>query len=71
MRLIDAVGLPLRGPVLDPQDNAGRYLELMRLDKKSQDGAITYVLIDAPGRAVMREAPQALVRSVIDSCCAA
>ena len=71
VRLIEAVGLPLRGPVLDPQDNAGRYLELMRLDKKSQDGAITYVLIDAPGRAVMREAPQALVRSVIDSCCAA
>jgi 3-dehydroquinate synthase len=71
VRLIGAVGLPLRGPVLDPQDNAGRYLELMRLDKKSQDGAITYVLIDAPGRAVMREAPEALVRSVIDSCCAA
>ncbi len=71
VRLIAAAGLPVRGPVLDISDNAGRYLELMRLDKKSQAGAITFVLIDGPGRAVMREAPEALVRGVIDACCAA
>ena len=69
--LIAAAGLPVRGPLLDAGDNAGRYLELMRLDKKAQAGAITYVLIDGPGRAVMREAPEVLVRSVIDACCAA
>ena len=69
--LVAAAGLPVRGPVLDTHDNAGRYLALMRLDKKAQAGAITFVLIDGPGRAVMREAPEALVRSVIDSCCAA
>ena len=61
----------VKGPVLDAHDNAGRYLALMRLDKKAQAGAITFVLIDGPGRAVMREAPEELVRSVIDSCCAA
>ena len=71
VRLIAAAGLPVRGPLLDAGDNAWRYLELMRLDKKAQAGAITFVLIDRPGRAVMREAPEALVRSVIDACCAA
>ncbi len=71
VRLIAAAGLPVRGPLLDAGDNAGRYLELMRLDKKAQAGAITFVLIDGPGRAVMREAPEVLVRSVIDACCAA
>ena len=69
--LVAAAGLPVKGPVLDPIDNAGRYLALMRLDKKAQAGAITFVLIDGPGRAVMREAPEAVVRDVIDFCCAA
>ena len=70
-RLIERAGLPVRGAILDAQDNAGRYLELMRLDKKSQAGAIRFVLIDGPGKAVVREAPDALVREVIDACCAA
>ncbi len=70
-RLIAAAGLPVRGPVLDAQDNAGRYLALMRVDKKAQAGAIRFVLIDGPGRACMRGAEDALVRAVIDRCCAA
>jgi len=69
-RLIDAAGLPTVGPVLDAQDNAGRYLELMQLDKKAEGGAIRFVLIDGPGRACVRGAPEALVRQVIDACCA-
>ena len=69
--LIERAGLPVRGAILDAQDNAGRYLELMRHDKKSQAGAIRFVLIDGPGKAVVREAPDALVREVIDACCAA
>ncbi len=69
--LIEKAGLPVRGAILDAQDNAGRYLALMRLDKKSQAGAIRFVLIDGPGNAVVREAPDALVREVIDTCCAA
>ena len=62
-------GLPVVGPVLDAQDNAGRYLELMRLDKKSDAGEIKFVLIDGPSKATVRGAPDALVRSVIDACC--
>ena len=69
-RLVDAAGLPTVGPVLDAQDNAGRYLELMQVDKKAEGGAIRFVLIDGPGRACLRGAPEALVRQVIDACCA-
>lgn len=67
--LIARAGLPTKGPVLDAADNAGRYLELMRIDKKSEGGEIRFVLIDRPGKAVVRTAPDALVREVIDSCC--
>ena len=69
-RLIERAGLPVQGAVIDAKDNAGRYLELMRVDKKSEAGEIRFVLIDGPGKAVMRSAPDALVREVIDSCCA-
>ena len=69
-RLIGRAGLPVRGAVLDAADNAGRYLTLMRVDKKAEAGEIRFVLIDGPGRAVVRPAPDALVRQVIDRCCA-
>ncbi len=70
-RLIERAGLPTRGPVLDAQDNAGAYLAHMRVDKKAEAGDIRFVLIDGPGQAVVRSAPDALVRAVIDTCCAA
>lgn len=69
-RLIERAGLPTRGAVLDPQDNAGAYLEHMRVDKKAEAGEIRFVLIDGPGKAIMRSVPDALVREVIDFCCA-
>ena len=69
-RLVQRAGLPVKGPVLCAADNAGRYLELMRLDKKSEAGEIRFVVIDGPGRAAVRAAPDALVRGVIDFCCA-
>lgn len=65
-RLIARAGLPTRGPDL----GAERYLELMRVDKKSEGGEIRFVLIDKPGSAVMRAAPDALVREVLAECCA-
>jgi len=68
--LIRRAGLPVRGAVIDAQDNAGRYLELMRVDKKAEAGEIRFVVIDGPGRAAVRAAPDALVRDVIDRCCA-
>ena len=60
-RLIERAKLPIRGPAL----GADRYLELMRVDKKSEGGEIRFVVIDAPGRASMRGAPDAVVREVI------
>jgi len=68
--LIVRAGLPVRGAVLDASDNAGRYLQLMRVDKKAEGGEIRFVVIDGPGRAAVRAAPDAMVRSVIDDCCA-
>ena len=67
--LIQRAGLPIRGPILDAKDNAGRYLDLMRIDKKSESGEIRFVLIDGPGKAIVRPAPDDLVREVIDACC--
>lgn len=67
--LIQRAGLPIKGPILDTKDNSGRYLDLMRIDKKSEAGEIRFVLIDGPGTAVVRSAPDALVREVIDACC--
>ena len=69
--LVARAGLPVVGPVLDAADNAGRYLALMQVDKKAEGGEIRFVLIDGPGRAVVRSAPEALVREVIDACCVA
>jgi 3-dehydroquinate synthase len=63
-RLIARAGLPVRAPDL----GAERWLQLMRVDKKAQDGEIRFVLIDAPGRAVLRAAPDARVREVLAAC---
>ena len=60
-QLNGAAGLPLKGPRL----GAARYMELMRVDKKAEGGEIRFVLIGAPGRAVTRAAPDALVREVL------
>ena len=62
-RLVERAGLPVRAPAL----GAERYLELMRLDKKAEDGAIRFVVLEAPGRAGLREAPDATVRAVLEA----
>ena len=67
--LIAKSGLPTVGPILDQQDNAGRYLQLMRLDKKSIAGEMRFVVITEPGQASMQGASDVLVREVIDACC--
>lgn len=59
--LVQAAGLPVRGPAL----GADRYLELMRVDKKAEAGEIKFVLVDAIGHAVLRGAPDALVGEVV------
>ena len=67
--LVARAGLPIKGAVLDAQDNASAYLTHMRVDKKAEAGEIRFVLIDGPGKACMRTAPDTLVREVIDACC--
>jgi 3-dehydroquinate synthase len=62
--LIDCAGLPTEGPAL----GAERYLELMRVDKKAEAGEIRFVVIERPGQAGVRGAPDALVREVIAQC---
>jgi len=59
--LIARAGLPTVGPALD----AGRYLELMRVDKKAEAGQIRFVVIERPGQAAVRAAPDELVRAVL------
>jgi len=68
--LLKKARLPVIAPRLSNEDNAGRYLELMRVDKKAEGGEIRFVLIDGPSKAVVRGAPDAVVRKVIDACCA-
>jgi 3-dehydroquinate synthase len=64
--LIERAGLPVQAPAMPGE----RWLSLMRLDKKSEAGEIRFVLIDPPGRAVMRPAPDALVLQVVQRCSA-
>jgi 3-dehydroquinate synthase len=64
--LIARAGLPTVGPKL----GAAEYLHHMRVDKKAEAGEIKFVLIDKPGSAIVRGAPDALVTEVIDACCA-
>ncbi|MGJ7521844.1 3-dehydroquinate synthase [Variovorax sp. LT1P1] len=65
--LIEKAGLP----IVAPRFGAERYIELMRIDKKSEGGEIRFVVIDKPGSAVMRPAPDAMVREVLAACGAA
>jgi 3-dehydroquinate synthase len=67
--LIQKAGLPVVAPVLDPLDNVGRYMELMRVDKKAEAGAIRFVVIDAPGQARLQAVPDELVAEVIGRSC--
>ena len=64
-RLVQVAGLPVAGPRL----GADAYLHHMRVDKKAEAGEIRFVVIDAPGQASLRAAPDTLVRDVIDACC--
>ena len=61
--LIERAGLPVQPPKLGVQ----RYLELMRVDKKAESGAIRFVLIEALGRAGLHAVPDALIAEVLQA----
>ncbi len=52
-------------PVVPPAMTWTQWSSWMRVDKKAEDGAIQYVVIDAPGRASMRPVPDAVVANVV------
>jgi 3-dehydroquinate synthase len=60
-RLCERARLPVRAPEL----GAERYLELMRIDKKNEGGGLSFVLIEALGRAVVRPVTDAQMRAVL------
>jgi 3-dehydroquinate synthase len=60
-RLIQRAGLP----VTAPRWPAERWFELMRVDKKAEAGEIRFIVIDEPGRAALRTAPDELVAASI------
>jgi 3-dehydroquinate synthase len=59
--IVARAGLPVRAPALGIE----RYLSLMRVDKKAEAGEIRFVVIETPGRAGLRTAPDALVAQVL------
>ncbi|MFG6463595.1 3-dehydroquinate synthase [Roseateles sp. DXS20W] len=59
--LIERAGLP----VVPPRLGAERYLQLMRVDKKAEAGAIRFVLIEALGRAGLHAVPDALIADTL------
>jgi 3-dehydroquinate synthase len=65
--ILRRAGLPVHGPRL----GAARYLELMRHDKKVQDGKLRLVLLHAIGRAVLSDAADdAEIAAAIEACTA-
>jgi 3-dehydroquinate synthase len=60
-RLLAGAGLPVQAPRMP----AERWFELMRVDKKAEAGAIRFVVVESPGRALLRPAPDELVARVI------
>jgi 3-dehydroquinate synthase len=62
-RIVARAGLPTRGPALGEE----RYLELMRLDKKSEGGAMRFVVLDGVGHGALRAVAPELVASVVRS----
>jgi 3-dehydroquinate synthase len=59
-------GLPVRGPRL----GAGRYLELMRHDKKVLDGRLRLVLLEGIGKAVVTDiATEETIAAAIEARC--
>lgn len=62
-RVVERAGLPVAAPRL----GTDRYLDLMRHDKKAVAGQTRFVVIEAPGRAGVRQARDALVAQVIEA----
>lgn len=62
-RLVQAIGCPDLGPKLGGADH---WLDLMRGDKKSRGGEITFVLMPRIGESIRRTVPEDAVKRVLE-----
>ncbi|MEO6364038.1 MAG: 3-dehydroquinate synthase [Caldimonas sp.] len=60
-RIVASAGLPVEPPDIGIE----RYLELMRLDKKSRGGEMRFILLEGAGRAVVRPVDPARVAETL------
>jgi 3-dehydroquinate synthase len=59
--LVQAAHLPVRGPAL----GAARYVDLMRVDKKSEAGEIKFILLKRFGETLITRAPDDAVQATL------
>ena len=64
-KLVDAAGLPTVAPGFGHQ----RWLELMAVDKKNEDGAIKFILLKPLGNAYINAVPAEMLNATLDACC--
>ncbi|MFN5881176.1 MAG: 3-dehydroquinate synthase [Burkholderiales bacterium] len=64
MQAVADAGLPVEGPRWPVE----RYVELMSVDKKAEQGTPKFVLLNALGSAVVQRAPQAQVEATLRAC---
>jgi 3-dehydroquinate synthase len=61
VRVIEAAHLPTRAPALGDT----RYIDLMKVDKKAEAGAIKFILLKGLGATLVSEAPEDTVRATL------
>lgn len=64
-KLVEATGLPTVAPGFGHQ----RWLELMAVDKKNEDGAIKFILLKPLGNAYINAVPAEMLNATLDACC--
>lgn len=62
--LVQAAGLPVTAPDLGTE----RWLDLMEVDKKNEDGKIKFILLKPLGQSIITGAPAELVRATLAAC---
>ncbi len=62
--LVTAAKLPTRAPALGDS----RYIELMKVDKKTEAGTIKFVLLKKLGETLITDVPEAALRATLASC---
>jgi 3-dehydroquinate synthase len=54
-------------PITPPQFGAERYMELMKVDKKTEGGQIRYVVLEKIGKAQIKSVADALVTETLSA----